>query len=152
MGGAHERHRIDRQSCRAIIYIFRGWTWSIAPQPHGWQDAGTKRPATSVQKVKHSGKACVCETSGLGKPNLDTAWLASTFLVCNLTTGWPVRWNLIHVSQCPFPKPCYLELGDCEERESSSRPFAANNPYGSFGRTMRPLRVLHQNTHYLIIG
>lgn len=34
-------------------------------------------------EVKHFDKACVCETSDLGKPDLDIAWSASGFLVCN---------------------------------------------------------------------
>lgn len=34
-------------------------------------------------EVKPSDKACVCETFGSGRPNLDIAWLAVAFLICN---------------------------------------------------------------------
>ena len=42
-------------------------------------------------EIKHSSKAYVCETSDLGKPNLDITWSASAFLSCNSTLGWSVR-------------------------------------------------------------
>ena len=83
-------------------------------------------------EIKHSDKACVCETSDLGKPYLDIAWLAGAFLVYNLSLGWSARLNLTHVSQFSFLKampPRVQRLR--EERKGRPRSFRTFNPHDS---------------------